>query len=406
MSGAELSGDRGGGELHILLTPSWYPSEQFRLSGTFFRDQAEALRETGMRVGVIAPLVMGGRAWLRSGRPSLGIDRGRENGVTVYRKITVPALPRFSRRNMWFWVRAGRALYDDYVRDHGVPDLIHAHSALYGGFLARTLNARRGVPYVITEHHTAFARGRLRKWQRRGAARAFAHAAARIAVSPQLGALLTAQFGDAFCPWHAVPNTLNGCFEDPGDRLPRSDGSGFTFLTVAQFHQKKAQHILIRAFAEASRDDAKLRLQIVGAGARLGPCRDLADELGVGDRIEFTGPLPPAEVRRAMLAADAFVLPSYCETFGVVVIEALACGLPVIATSSGGPESIIDRTNGLVVPPGDVASLSAALIEMRHSIGRYDPDELRRNCLGMYGQAAVARQLTNILHAALPADRR
>ena len=383
-------------DTHVLLVPSWYPSEQAPLSGTFFREQAEALRHIGLRVGVIAPRVMGVGAWLRGGRPSLGIARAEENGVQVYRRTTVPAVPRFSRRNAWFWMRAGAALFDAYVRDHGRPDLIHAHSTFCGGMLARRLGGRHDIRYAVTEHHTAFARGRLRRWQRRRAAEVFAAAAARIAVSPQLGAVLTAQFGDAFCPWRYVPNMLDERFEAAEDRPPRPDDGRFTYLTVAQFHPKKAHHVLIRAFATAARADRRLHLRLAGTGGELPRCRALARDLGVADRVAFPGDLSRADVRREMLAADAFVLPSYCETFGVVVIEALASGLPVIATRCGGPECIVHPQNGVIVPPGDVAALSRALVEMRRDAGRYDPDALRRDCVERFGRTVVARQLAEV----------
>lgn len=386
---------------HILLVPSWYPSEQAPLSGTFFREQAEALAGLGMKVGVIAPHIIGASAWLRAGRPSLSITRSEENGVQAYRKITVPAVPRFSRRNAWFWMSAGRKLYDAYVRNQGRPDLIHAHGVLYGGLLARRLKAGDGTPLVITEHSSAFARSRPRRWMTKAAAAAFAEADARLVVSPTLGALLTAQFAHRFCPWQTVPNVLDAGFEASIDDKPPTDPGRVTFLCVGNLLPIKGQDLLIAAFARRFRDDRSASLRLVGAGAMEAAYRRTADNLGVGDQVTFVGPLDRSAVRREMLAADALVLPTYYDTFGVVVIEALACGTPVIATTGSGPQSIVDADNGLLVPPGDVEALAEALSDMRRTRDRYEPAALREACLARYGQDAVGRTLLAVYDAIL-----
>lgn len=388
-----MKNDRPDDRLHVLLLPSWYPSSRSPLSGPFFREQALALQDAGMKVGVIAPEVIGLRAFVKAGRPTTAIVRENDAGLPTYRKLAIPLLPRFPRRNAWCWLRAGRALFAAYVRDHGMPDLVHAHSALYAGLLANEIGRRHDVPYFITEHLTTFAEGRLRRWQRRPVRLAFDSAAARFVVSPQLGVTLTAHFGDAFCPWQTVPNTLDLLFEQPLDDKPPRKAGRFQLLCIGRFGKLKAQDLLITAFARAFRGDPSVRLRLAGGGLMLPTCRDLAGELGVAEQLDFLGDLDRDSVRRELLAADALVIPSYYETFGVVVIEALACGIPVIATRCGGPEGLIDDTNGLLVPPGDPGLLTDALARMRREFDSYDPVTLRRDCLARYGRGAVAGQL-------------
>ena len=389
---------------HVLLLPSWYPTSRAPQFGTFFREQALALHDFGMRVGVVSPEVMGLAAYLKAGRPSTGIAVEDDHGVPTHRKVTVPLLPRFSRRNALYWMRAGKALFESYVSENGMPDLLHAHSALYGGMLAYDLRQQFGVPYVITEHHTAFARGRVRRWAQRKAAKAFAAAHARLVVSPHAGTQLTAQFQEAFCPWQTIPNTLDRRFEAPLDRSPRAYGEGgCRFLSIGFFRKQKAQDLLIRAFADRFRGEAEVRLGLAGDGSTLPDCRALAAECGVESQVDFLGLLDRDAVWRELQASDVFVLPSYYETFGVVAIEALASGLPVIATRCGGPESIVNDTNGVLVPPGDVAALSGAMVDMRARIGQYDPETLRRDCLSLYSSRAIAERLAILYEAILPA---
>ncbi len=107
--------------------------------------------------------------------------------------------------------------------------------------------------------------------------------------------------------------------------------------------------------------------------------------------------LPADGVRAEMEAADAFVLASRFETFGVVVIEALACGLPVVCTASGGPDHLVDRANGLLVAQGDESALRDALVQMRRQASRYDRAAIRADVVRRYGPDAFARRFAAII---------
>lgn len=386
--------DRAGA--HVLIIPSWYPTARLPFAGTFFRDQALALRERGYRVGVIAPDVVGLRSYLQGPRTGLTLRSENDHGVATFRKTTVPALPRFSRRNAWFWMSAGDQLFDAYIEQAGRPDLIHAHCALYGGLLAHRLNRRHGIPYVITEHSSAFARGRPRPWMAKAAGNAFAAASARLVVSPSLGAVLTAQFADKVCPWQVVPNILDAEFEAPIADKPAPVTGQVSFLCVGTLRPIKGQDVLIAAFAQRFRGDPTASLRLAGTGGSEPEFRRMAETLGVAGQVEFLGQLDRQSVRREMLAADALVLPSYYDTFGVVVIEALACGTPVITTTGSGPEGIIDEGSGMLVPPGDVAALTGALEAMREARETYRAESLRDGCLNRFGRHAVTDRLATV----------
>src|SRR5207302_144452 len=139
------------------------------------------------------------------------------------------------------------------------------------------------------------------------------------------------------------------------------------------------------------------RLRIVGEG----PIRDglerLCAERGIAGQVDFLGLLPASGVREELLAADAFVLASEVETFGVVVIEALACGRPVVVTASGGPDHLITAANGVLVPTGDPSALRDALREMRRRAAAYDPVTIRSDALRLYGPDAFALRFADAI---------
>jgi glycosyltransferase involved in cell wall biosynthesis len=123
----------------------------------------------------------------------------------------------------------------------------------------------------------------------------------------------------------------------------------------------------------------------------------LCRERGVAARVDFPGLLSSSRVRDAMEACDAFVLASDVETFGVVVIEALACGRPVVVTRSGGPDHLVTAANGLLVPPANLPALRDALTLVRRSATGYDRAAIRADALRNYSPAAFARRFGEIV---------
>ena len=104
------------------------------------------------------------------------------------------------------------------------------------------------------------------------------------------------------------------------------------------------------------------RYTVVGDGPERSRLEDLARRLGIADRVTFAGRLEHHEVVREVARADIFCLPSWREAFGVVYVEAMACGKPVIGCRSQGAEDIISPgQDGILVEPRDVASLASAL---------------------------------------------
>jgi glycosyltransferase involved in cell wall biosynthesis len=111
--------------------------------------------------------------------------------------------------------------------------------------------------------------------------------------------------------------------------------------------------------------------------------------LGIRDRVEFLGVLSREQVLEQFQASDAYVLSSDFETFGVVLIEAMAMGKPVIATDCGGPKEIVDDQNGMLVPVDDVAALADALLSMVDRAQQYSQKDLRDMCIAEYGEGVI-----------------
>ena len=136
-----------------------------------------------------------------------------------------------------------------------------------------------------------------------------------------------------------------------------------TVLTVANLRKEKAHEVLLAAAAQLAPRYRDLRFQIAGDGPRMAELRALADTLNVADRVTFLG--HREDVPALLAGADAFVLPSRSEAFPNGAIEAMAAGLPVIASATGGLLDLIDSgRTGVLVPPDDPAALAHAIEDL------------------------------------------
>jgi glycosyltransferase involved in cell wall biosynthesis len=143
--------------------------------------------------------------------------------------------------------------------------------------------------------------------------------------------------------------------------LPRQ---GRAMLSVRRLTKRVGLDVLLRAWGAAESQDATL--YIVGDGPERGRLQALAGELGVESTVRFVGPVSDADLPFWYAAADLSVVPSITlEGFGLVVLESLACGTPVIASDTGGMAEVLpDLAEGLLIPPGDTVRLAHALIRV------------------------------------------
>ena len=153
--------------------------------------------------------------------------------------------------------------------------------------------------------------------------------------------------------------------------------------TVARLSKEKGIDILIRAFAEVHKAISNVHLLIVGDGNQLVELQSLAQNLGIGNAITWTGCLRWEDAMGCLGRMDVVVVPSRFEGFGLTAIEAMTCGKPVAASNVDGLAEIIsDGENGVLVPSEDVSAFASALSELLN-------DEERRRTIGMAARRHV-----------------
>lgn len=218
---------------------------------------------------------------------------------------------------------------------------------------------------------------------------AFNAADASIAVSPSLAQRI-ASFG--YPEPHTIPNVIDERRFVPAQPVSHK----FVFFTLCGISDQKGIDHLLEAIALWNPPAEAVEFRIGGDGVMRKAYEKLAVSLGVANRVNWLGAISREAAPRLFQECHAYVMPSRHETFGVVYAEAIACGKPIIATRCGGPESIVNDTNGKLVDIGDVEALSVAMQQVMTHWNDYEPQAIRQDFDNRFSRPAVVKQLASI----------
>ena len=175
----------------------------------------------------------------------------------------------------------------------------------------------------------------------------------------------------------------------------------FKFLSVGYLMYKKGFDLLLKAFKVAFINDNKVKLIIGGDGEENKKLKELAKELGIENKVEFLGYISRERVAEEMGKCNCFVLASRFETFGVVYIEALATGKPVIGTKTDAINDIINENNGLIVNKDNQEELVNALIKMKNDYYKYNRKYISQQCLEKFSDKNISIRISNSLQESI-----
>jgi len=377
---------------HILIIPSWYPRFHNDILGSFFREQALALHKNGYEVGVIYPQIRSLKDIRGIFFKPYGVEIFNDCGLNTYKWHQVNHLPRAYKHLKNIWIFLGLKLFDLYVDSFGLPDIIHVHSMKPAGYLALAIKKKYNIPYIITEHSSAFARGLISSKEIAHMQEVVDKSSYNIAVSESFVSLLNKTFKNV--GWSFLPNIVSDFYTD--HEVINIPYDKFSFICIASLIKSKALDVLIEAFSITHKRLPNITLNIGGDGPEKSNLIDLVKKLNLENEIKFLGQLSRDEVVSAVSNSSAFILPSRYETFGVVAIEALALGKPVIATRCGGPESIITEEVGVLVDIDDVASLSNEMERMYLNYCFYDSKKIQEYSRNNFSENAITSKLSRI----------
>lgn len=384
--------------MRVLFVTRGYPSKDDLMNGNYESVQAKALVKKGVDVSLFCVGKVRSIIHLFDKTKIVSFD---DEGVRVYQIIVaLPVIPKMwflsnARLNDWIIKRSFYKLYTNYCREQGKPDVVHAHiisCAAQTAFLKDVFH----LPFVITEHWSKTFETILPQWLR-NQSKIYHKADKVICVSQALVDSLKRNFQvDSM----VINNMVSNLFFQ-SSKKERSDNT-FRFIACGAFREdrNKGFDILVDAFASAQLPES-VCLDIIGDGPdRSFIERKIADN-HVSDRIHLLGVKTPDEVSDLFGNSDCFVLSSRLETFSIVVIEAMAKGLPVIATRCGGPETFLLPEHGKIVEKENVKELADAMNYMVEHHSDYNSEDIRKYCYNHFSQDVIADQIIGVYNKVL-----
>lgn len=378
---------------HVLIIPSWYVNSYNQISGSFFREQAIALaKNPKLKVGLISVQPIGIKPIIKTKKFIFRRGYLLDNNVHTY-FFEYPHLLRNESIAESIRLNIFKKIFKKYVNENGLPDIVHLHS-FYAGEMAIWLKGVFKIPYVVTEHSTAFSRQILTYKQKELAEKVFTQSKLNIAVSHQFKNLLEQLFSINF---YYLPNIVDNYFLNLNPKQKLECSSNFIFINIGFLDKKKNQSLLINSFYKSFFTNKNIKLWIVGDGPEYSNLEKLIERLELTEQVTLFGRVSRKEVKRLLSQAHVFVLSSLVETFGVVIIEALAMGLPVIATKCGGPETIInDERLGILVETNNVNQMQKALQQMYWDYKNFNFEYLVGYVKNNYTEEIVINKILSI----------
>ncbi len=374
-------------KLHVLVIPTWFPSERDKITGTYHQTFCRALSESGkVKVNMIYVDPQGIKTVYKY--PFMKKSYKNEyEGYTLYAKRMVD----YSKFAYGAFIRSYTKKLDKlfcrYVKENGKPDVIHAQVLLGAGYASAVIGKKYGVPVVITEHATYFESFFT------GAKEKYARFACENAHLTCVGNYMNDIFKDKYgYISETLPNIVDTSIFSANAKVPSNDGV-LRLSTVAALRPPKHIDDTVRAL-KILRDNGeigKFKFTVVGGGFMEDHYRSVTNELGMNDVVEFVGRKNAHEIAKYLSESDILVMASVIETFGIPAIEALAAGVPVVCTRCKGPEGFLDELCAEMCNTEDPEDLAKAIKRMYARLDTLDENYLRDRA-GEFSSQSVAKQ--------------
>mgnify|MGYP003300438826 CR=1 FL=1 len=375
--------------MYILIISRGIPTAKEPQWGCFEQDQAEALQRAGHKVVVASIDSRFMMKWRK-----IGIVCCHKNNVDYYNSFWIPgSITRLlgSRFNISIKERQLDKIYKKIEKEHGKPDVIYSHF-FFNTVLGVFLKNKYGIPLVGIEHAARFNSDKLDSFTKCNAEIAYKNANRIITVCETLKNRLEYHFG---CDSTVVHNLVNPLFFQQGI-ISKKSSDIIQFVTTGSLVYRKGFDLLIKAVSLISHKNKSVKFRIIGDGEERNKLQKQINDSKLNNIVTLEGLKTKNEIISILSECDCFILPSRSENFSVAILEALALGLPVIATDCGGVKECINGNNGLLVPVDDEIALSKAITTMINNISSYNKEIIIEDCKSKFSPHAVALKLTRV----------
>lgn len=373
--------------MHVVIVPSWYfPIHSNEIMGRMFHTHAAALRKED----IDARIVYG--SYSRRD-PLFPVNFWEEElGVPTWRTSRW-FLPKINPIIFRCWIRIYARTLLHYIKKHGRPDLLHAQSyqaAAVCAYLHRTSD----IPFVYTERLSNVITQNIPRWYAPFLREIFDRASLITCVSPGMLDYMSPHTQKNI---RVVPNF----FDDSIFYLDENIGKNkiFTFISVGEPAHTKGLDLLLQAFAIVKNSVPDLPMQLILADriAEKNKLMELAASLGIGANIVWQGLLSQQALASLMNQCHVLVSASRVETFGKTMIEAQACGLPIVATKTAGGNFILTKSQqGELTEINNPEALAKSMGRIMTGYANFDAQWISKNISARFSTSKIIPQWVSI----------
>lgn len=313
-------------------------------------------------------------------------------GMKVYSyNIPIGAVPK--RIYNFFLIRYAKRLFKKASKDYGMPDALLTMFTEQG-YAASKIRQEFNVPAILIEPNSIINKKEIDDYFYNLAYKTYHNLDRVIAVSPAFRDHLNEKFNIKSIYNPVLPSLELFFYKE------RENSEIFKIVSTGRISKLKGFRELILAFSEAFKDK-KASLEIFGGGPDEAYLKDLIAKENMGDKIFLRGMQNRETIAKAYESSDLFVLLSHSETFGLVYLEALASGLPIIATRCSGPEHLVTDENGILVDLFDHDKTVEALNYMYENYKKYDKRKISEDTKNNFSKKKITDDLVEIMKEAV-----
>jgi len=375
--------------MKVLWLASWYPDEYEPTNGDFVQRHAKAIARL-MPVDVIHVAQSGkDKTWLN--KVVLNNDGNLQEAIHYFpfKNTGIPSIDkiRYNKTYLHYY----KKIIHQYIKEKGRPDIIHVHVPMKAGIIALWLKKELNIPYVVSEHSSLYLKIAKDNFDTRSfyfrhhTKKIFQQAAAVTNVSTAIANVLKEMFG--LKKVRIIPNVVD---TNLFYFKPKPKNEVFRWLHVSTMLPLKNVDKIINVFKNIS--SIKNDWELIICGPVNNEYVKLAENLNLQSKIKFIGEVSYEEVARQMQQADAFIMFSKHENFPCVIIEALCCGLPVVASDVGGISEAVNTSNGVLVEAGNADRLQQVIISIMNNPAKFDRAKIALDARSSYDYQTIANQ--------------
>lgn len=379
--------------MKIYIIPAWYPDSNRPFHGSFIHFQAHALANTGIDVTVIKINYKSIKNSCNS-KDNYVFQDGKVR--TFFKSVVIP-IPSCAENiqgkyiSKQFYKIIRNQINEDVNKGLGRPDLIHSHVSHSCAYYCLYAKKKLNIPLVVTEHYSGLLLGTASERDYKRVGITINNADAFIFVGSNFQKTICQKF-NIQKQTYVLPNMI----DTDQYYIKSTIKDSFVFFTACHLKKNKSVDLVVKAFHRAFEKEESVKLMIAGDGPEFDSISNLIEELGESDRISMLGKYSKEESGGLFSNADAFVLTSRVETFGIVYIEALASGVPCIGTKGQGADDIINESNGFLVQYGDIEELADRMKDLSQNRDSYDNSAIRKDCISRFDYSSVCNQIEEL----------